>query len=54
MENRPFSWAAMAGLGKYRKGGYGRIGVSRVKDLESRNDDGRNHLKITSSVKPFI
>ena len=41
-------------------GGYGRIGEiphGRVWPdwgLESRNDDGRNHLKITSSVKPFI
>ena len=31
MEKRPFSWAAMAGLGKYCMGGYGQIGVYRVK-----------------------
>ena len=30
MEKRPFFRAAMAGLGKYRMGGYGRIGVYRV------------------------
>ena len=27
MEKRPFFPAATAGLGKYRTGGYGRIGV---------------------------
>ena len=27
MEKRPFFRAAMAGLGKYHMGGYGRIGV---------------------------
>ena len=31
MEKRPFSRAAMAGLGKYRMSGYGRIGVYRAK-----------------------
>ena len=31
MEKRPFFRAAMAGLGKYRMGGYGQIGVYRVK-----------------------
>ena len=31
MEKRPFFWAATAGLGKYHTGGYGRIGVYRVK-----------------------
>ena len=31
MEKRPFFQAAMAGLGKYRMVGYGRIGVYRVK-----------------------
>ena len=31
MEKRPFFRAAMAGLGKYRMGGHGRIGVYRVK-----------------------
>ena len=31
MEKRPFSQAAKAGLGKYHMGGYGRIGVYRVK-----------------------
>ena len=30
-EKRPFFWADMAGLGKYHTGGYGRIGVYRVK-----------------------
>ena len=29
MEKRPFFRAAMAGLGKYHTGGYGRIGVYR-------------------------
>ena len=31
MEKRPFFRAAMAGLGKYCTGGYGRIGVCRDK-----------------------
>ena len=31
MEKRPFFRADMAGLGKYHMGGYGRIGVYRVK-----------------------
>ena len=33
MEKLPFLRAAMAGLGKYHTGGYGRIGVYRVKRL---------------------
>ena len=33
MEKQPFFWAAMAGLGKYCTGGYGRIGVYRDKLL---------------------
>ena len=32
-KNRPFFRADMAGLGKYCMGGYGRIGVYRVKAL---------------------
>ena len=32
MEKRPFFRADTAGLGKYSTGGYGRIGVYRVKD----------------------
>ena len=32
-EKRPFFRADMAGLGKYSTGGYGRIGVYRVKDI---------------------
>ena len=31
MEKRPFFRADMAGLGKYSRGGYGQIGVYRVK-----------------------
>ena len=31
MEKRPFFRAATAGLGKYHMGGYGWIGVYRVK-----------------------
>ena len=31
MEKRPSFQADMAGLGKYHMGGYGRIGVHRVK-----------------------
>ena len=34
MEKRPFFRAAMARLGKYHTGGYGRIGVYRVKYYE--------------------
>ena len=32
MEKRPFFRAATAGLRKYSTGGYGRIGVYRVKE----------------------
>ena len=31
LEKQPFFRADMAGLGKYHTGGYGRIGVYRVK-----------------------
>ena len=31
IEKQPFFRAATAGLGKYHTGGYGRIGVYRVK-----------------------
>ena len=41
MEKQPFFRAAMAGLGKYHMGGYGRIGVYRVK----RYRTGRYQLK---------
>ena len=34
LEKRPFFRADMAGLGKYHTGGYGRIGVYRVKSDE--------------------
>ena len=34
MEKLPFFRAAMAGLGIYHTGGYGRIGVYRVNGLE--------------------
>ena len=34
-EKRPFFRADMAGLGKYNMGGYGRIGVYRVKEEAS-------------------
>ena len=36
MEKRPFFRADMAGLGKYCTGGYGRIGVYRVKTVAIR------------------
>ena len=40
LEKRPFFRADMAGFGKYHMGGYGQIGVYRVKDcnlyLETR------------------
>ena len=35
LEKWPFFWADMAGLGKYHMGGYGRIGVYRVKLKQS-------------------
>ena len=38
MEKRPFFRAAMAGLGKYSTGGYGRIGVYRVKVFADQYD----------------
>ena len=31
LEKQPFFWADMAGLGKYHTGGFGGIGVYRVK-----------------------
>ena len=37
MEKQPFFQAAMAGLGKYRMGGYGGIGVYRVKGQTARD-----------------
>ena len=43
MEKRPFFRAATAGLGKYRTGGYGRIGVYRVK----------KHLLVTFTKHPL-
>ena len=30
-EKKPFFRSAMAGMGKYHMGGYGRIGVHRIK-----------------------
>ena len=36
LEKRPFFRADMAGLGKYHTGGYGRIGVYRVKGWGGR------------------
>ena len=41
MEKRPFFRAAMAGLGKYHMGGYGRIGVYRVNLYYSKG-----HMKV--------
>ena len=41
MEKRPFFRAAMAGLGKYRTGGYGRIGVYRVNDPSQQVSGGK-------------
>ena len=38
MERRPFFRAATAGLGKYRTGGYGRIGVYRVEPNSNEMD----------------
>ena len=38
MEKWPFFRAAMAGLGKYRTGGYGRIGVYRVNLIYHKRD----------------
>ena len=35
-KNLPFFWAATAGLGKYSMGGYGQIGVKRVKLRNAR------------------
>ena len=37
MEKRPFFRADMAGLGKYYMGGYGRIGIYRVKYVSQKN-----------------
>ena len=36
MEKRLFFRAAMAGLGKYHMGGYGRIGVDRVNEVHTK------------------
>ena len=48
MENLPFFRAAMAGLGKYRMGGYGRIGVYRAKIQHLL------HKSINESSKPIF
>ena len=37
LEKRPFFRADLAGLGKYRTGGFGRIGVYRVKEKFIKN-----------------
>ena len=41
---RPFFRAAMAGLGKYHTGGYGRIGVYRVNQDTTRRISGKRVL----------
>ena len=41
MEKRPFYRAAMAGLGKYHMGGYGRMGVYRVNMLHFMHMDAK-------------
>ena len=47
MEKRPFFRAAMAGLGKYHMGGYGRIGVYR--DLTTHSTSS-SMLNLTSEI----
>ena len=46
MEKRPFFRAAMAGLGKYCMGGYGRIGVYRVKCEQQQKTEVRKDIDI--------
>ena len=40
LEKRPFFRADMAGLGKYSMGGYGRIGVYRVRLYNEQKHEG--------------
>ena len=59
MENfgkQPFFWADMAGLGKYHTGGYGRIGVYRVKATgqEAERARGLRYLTLFSSHPMYI
>ena len=42
MEKRPFFRTAMAGLGKYHMGGYGRIGVYRALLLVGTSINGES------------
>ena len=44
-EKRPFFRADMAGLGKYSMGGYGRIGVHRVKIQSNIHEEKFNRAK---------
>ena len=52
-EKRPFFRADMAGLGKYHMGGYGRIGVYRVKKWPCRRVEFRGqgpHLYVKDHI----
>ena len=44
MEKRAFFRAATAGLGKYHTGGYGRIGVYRVKGKLAHNLNDHTYI----------
>ena len=49
VEKRPFFRAAMAGLGKYHMGGYGRIGVYMVNLRETLKFSPSNHKLFTKA-----
>ena len=52
MEKLMFFRAAMAGLGKYRTGSYGRIGVQRVRACEGRQLSVICHVEAVLEVFP--
>ena len=55
LEKRPFFRADMARLGKYCKGGYGRIGVYRVKQrISDKHIDSPISRKSEVFTKPLV
>ena len=56
MEKWPFFRAATAGLGKYCMGGYGRIGIYRVKHAISVwvRGDSQNSLLLTTNLSQNV
>ena len=54
MEKRPFFRADMAGLGKYHTGGYGRIGVYRVKVQSMMGGHGGHEKQSPAILINFV